>query len=472
MNSQYQIIDLFDIEKGSLQSSKCVEGEYDFITASSEWKTNETFTHDCEALVFAMGAAGSLGRTHYVNGKFIASDLCFILTPKTDYLEKIDLKFYYYYFNSNRQTIVKLLATGTTKLAINQTRFSNYQIPYFDLTTQKKLKLIYDKVSVLNAELVKKINKQEIYISKLRQSILQQAVEGKLCPQDPNDEPASELLKRIKAEKEQLVKDGKIKKEKALPPVKDDEKPFALPQGWEWCHLSNVGNLNRGKSKHRPRNDASLYRDGIYPFIQTGDIAQGKQYIRSYKYKYNDFGLSQSKMWQKGTLCITIAANIASTGILEFDACFPDSVVGFQTYLPEMDVVYFKWIIDVTKNELEKFAPATAQKNINLEILNNIYIPLPPLSEQQRIVKKVNNLMSYCDELETQVLKSKAYADSLMQSVLAKAFNDKKEKQPTVIVAIPTQVKTMPIKLAARGSISAETMQHIEQTINEMCGES
>lgn len=86
------IEDLFDFEKGTLQSSKCTPGKYTFITAAEEWKTHESYTHDCEALVFAMAASGSLGRTHYVNGKFISSDLCFILTPKKEL--KLDLLFY------------------------------------------------------------------------------------------------------------------------------------------------------------------------------------------------------------------------------------------------------------------------------------------------------------------------------------------------------------------------------------------
>ena len=99
---------LFNVEKGSLQSSKCIPGQYSFITASEEWKTHNKYTHDCEALIFAMAASGSLGRTHYVKGKFISSDLCFILTPKNDI--KLDLLFYQRLINSFRQDIVKRTA--------------------------------------------------------------------------------------------------------------------------------------------------------------------------------------------------------------------------------------------------------------------------------------------------------------------------------------------------------------------------
>lgn len=133
------VSELFDIEKGSLQSTKSTEGEYTFITAAEEWSTHNAFTHDREALVFAHGASGSLGRTHYVNGKFIASDLCFILTPKQDGKYPVNLSFYHAYFNSIREQIVGDLAKGAAKLAINKTDFSNYQIDYIPIDKQNEI---------------------------------------------------------------------------------------------------------------------------------------------------------------------------------------------------------------------------------------------------------------------------------------------------------------------------------------------
>ncbi|HBB7587461.1 TPA: restriction endonuclease subunit S, partial [Escherichia coli] len=221
----------------------------------------------------------------------------------------------------------------------------------------------------------------EASVDALKQTILQLAVMGKLVPQDPNDEPASELLKRIAQEKAQLVKEGKIKKQKSLPPISDEEKPFELPEGWEWSYLSDIGILARGRSKHRPRNDPTLYADGTIPLVQTGDVARSNGCINTYSALYNQLGLSQSKLWNKGTLCITIAANIADSGILNFDACFPDSVVGFTPYENEIPVLYFHYFMMTIKSTLEKFAPSTAQKNINIDILSQLFFPCPPLEE-------------------------------------------------------------------------------------------
>lgn len=241
----------------------------------------------------------------------------------------------------------------------------------------------------------------EASIDALKQTILQLAVMGKLVPQDPNDEPASELLKRIEQEKAELVKQGKIKKQKPLPPISEDEKPFELPKGWVWCRLPDLGELARGKSKHRPRNDPALYVDGKYPLVQTGDVSRSNGAIKTFTALYNELGVKQSRFWPKGTLCITIAANIADSGILEFDACFPDSVVGYSPFISEIPVKYFDFFMRTMKSSLERYAPSTAQKNINLDILSQVFVPCPPLNEFERIVRKVEALFSLLDQLKS-----------------------------------------------------------------------
>src|SRR5450755_2872156 len=153
--------------------------------------------------------------------------------------------------------------------------------------------------------------------------------------------------------------------------------PVTNSMGWEVCALEDLGDLDRGRSKHRPRNAPELL-GGPYPLIQTGDVANSRGYIRTYKQTYSELGLKQSKMWPKGTLCITIAANIAKTGILLFDACFPDSVVGF-TPNTKTNTEYVQLWFSFVQQHLERTAPESAQKNINLEILRGLRIPLPPL---------------------------------------------------------------------------------------------
>ena len=148
--------------------------------------------------------------------------------------------------------------------------------------------------------------------------------------------------------------------------------------------LSELGALDRGRSKHRPRNDPALL-GGKYPLIQTGEVTNAGLYITSYQNTYSELGMQQSKMWKSGTLCITIAANIAQTSILSFDACFPDSVVGFVSD-GEVHPIYMHYWFGFFQKILEEQAPQVAQKNINLKILSDLEVMVPALEDQQSFV--------------------------------------------------------------------------------------
>lgn len=262
----------------------------------------------------------------------------------------------------------------------------------------------------------------EYSIEQLKQTILQLAVMGKLVKQDPSDEPASELLKKIADEKVKLVKEGKIKKSKPLPEIDPTKVPFEIPENWAWARFSELGEFGRGKSKHRPRNDPALFNPPIYPLIQTGEVARAKNIIREYHSKYSEIGLAQSRMWSEGTLCITIAANIADTAILGFDACFPDSVVGFVPIKPLDSARYLLFFMKTAREQLLAYAPATAQKNINLEILESVYIPIPPLNEQNKIIEKVDSIIAIIDSLklaQSKLQKTKLHlADALVANAV------------------------------------------------------
>lgn len=166
--------------------------------------------------------------------------------------------------------------------------------------------------------------------------------------------------------------------------------PIDNPMIWPKMPLSSLGDLNRGVSKARPRNSPDLL-GGPYPLIQTGEVTNSDTYITDYTSTYSEKGLAQSKMWPKGTLCITIAANIAQTGILSFDACFPDSVVGFLSG-PKVTQLYVHFWFKFFQKVLEEQAPQVAQKNINLKILGDLLVMVPPLTLQEEFVEFVEQL--------------------------------------------------------------------------------
>ena len=153
---------------------------------------------------------------------------------------------------------------------------------------------------------------------------------------------------------------------------------------WSMVSLSDLGDVSRGKSKHRPRNDASLY-GGDYPFIQTGDVKEANFYINNYTQTYNEKGLKQSKLWEKDTLCITIAANIAESALLSFPACFPDSIVGFTPYEGVSDVRYVKYLLDNYKAEFQKRSKGATQDNLSVDKINALKVKVPDYSLQVKI---------------------------------------------------------------------------------------
>ena len=196
----------------------------------------------------------------------------------------------------------------------------------------------------------------------------------------------------------------------------------ALPAGWAWASLPDLGELNRGKSRHRPRNAEHLY-GGRYPFVQTGDIAQANGRIKSHSQTYSEAGLEQSRLWPEGTVAITIAANIASSAILTYPACFPDSVVGS---LPEDKIsspMFVEYFIRTAREDLDRYAPSTAQKNINLGILKEVRVPLPPRAEQTRIVSAIESLQERSSRARDLLSEVGPLIGQLRQSVLRSAFS-------------------------------------------------
>lgn len=154
---------------------------------------------------------------------------------------------------------------------------------------------------------------------------------------------------------------------------------------WEEKKLDELGKLNRGKSRHRPRNDERLY-GGKYPFIQTGNIQESNLIIQKYDKTYSDFGLTQSKIWKKGTLCLSIVgANTAESAILGFDACFPDSVIGFNAFNGVSDNLFVKYYLDYLKLELKSISEGTARENLSVEKLLSKKRLVPPYKTQKKI---------------------------------------------------------------------------------------
>ena len=202
---------------------------------------------------------------------------------------------------------------------------------------------------------------------------------------------------------------------------------------WQDYKLNEVGTLQRGKSRHRPRYAFHLY-GGNYPFIQTGDITEASKYITSYKQTYSEAGLAQSRLWKKGTLCITIAANIAEVAILDIDACFPDSIIGFIPDKQKSDLDYVFYTLIYYQRQLQQMGDGSVQDNINLGTFEQIKFPFPPLKEQQIIADTLSSLDYKIDLLHRQNKTLESMAEALFKHwFVEKGEDDWEEKSLTEI---------------------------------------
>ena len=228
---------------------------------------------------------------------------------------------------------------------------------------------------------------------------------------------AFECLATAKANAEKNLQNARALFESHLQSVFTQRGP-----GWKQKTLEEIATtFGRGKSKHRPRNEPKLY-GGKYPFIQTGDIRNADHFITEYSQTYSELGLAQSKLWPKGTICITIAANIAETAILGFDACFPDSVIGVVANPKEAEVGFIEYLLQSFKARIQALGKGSAQANINMGTFENERFPFPPVAEQKEIVEKLDALSEETQRLARLYERRHAALEALKKSLLHQAF--------------------------------------------------
>lgn len=304
-------------------------------------------------------------------------------------------------------------ARGTVRQALRFEDLCNIEISIPDYSEQQGLynKLINSQKSsnILDAELK---NQLEL-LKKLRQQLLQDAVQGKLVEQNKNDEPASELLKKIKIEK-------KLKKE--LPPLKPAELSFEIPSNWIWCRLGDIAEIVRGGSP-RPAGDPTFY-GGAIPFLKVGDLTGYEDiYVRTHTYSIKEAGLHKTRFVEADTLMLTNSgATLGIPRICTFPTTFNDGIAAFLN-LNNIDKVYLYYFLK-SKSAwyLKEASRGQGQPNLNTDIIALTPFPLPPLNEQKRIVEKLEQVMQNCNDLEESIKHSESQNEKLLQQVLREAL--------------------------------------------------
>jgi type I restriction enzyme S subunit len=316
------------------------------------------------------------------------------------------LVYYQLAFNTKFLNYLGENCTGTMYPTVSEEFIENYKINLSPLAEQHrivaKLDAIIQKVES-NKQRLEKIPK---LLKRFRQSVLAAAVSGKLT-EDWRNKNDIENIFEISDQFE----------------INETYKELhELPKNWQWIALGNYAKCNRGRFSIRPRNDPR-YFGGDIPFIQIGDLPKEGGFVSSHTQTLNEDGLNVSKMFSKNTLVIAIVgATIGNTGILAYDMCFTDSLVGINR--GDLDLnLYIDYYLRIEKENFRQLSYAGGgQPNIKLELLNAYPFPLAPLEEQKEIVRRVEQLFAFAHKLETRYIKAKAMMDKLAQSILAKAF--------------------------------------------------
>ncbi len=326
----------------------------------------------------------------------------------------VDINWFLLLTNSEKFLgLCKNASTGTThRKYLDEKIFLNEKIFIPSIEEQKKLVDFINNLKIKHNALLHEIQTQKQLVTQLKQSILQEAIQGKLTAdwreQNPDTEPASELLKRIKAEKEKLINEKRIRKEKPLPPITPEEIPFDLPDGWVWCRITELFNVLSTNGKQVKNKD---YLDkGNFPIVD-----QGKKLIGGYSNEKN-------KLIKLEKPIIIFGDHTKEIKYIDFNFIpGADGTKLLDFYKPQY-VKFIFYLLKAIKLENRGY-------NRHFKILKQQIIPFPPLAEQKAIVEKVESLMQKVSAMEEEIKKSEQNAQMLMQAVLIEAFEDKKKEK-------------------------------------------
>jgi len=364
--------ELINFTTGKLNSNAAViHGEYPFFTCSPETLNIDTYAFDCNAILLAGNNANGQYPIKIYDGKFNAYQRTYVITPKNH--EKVDLD-YLYYLLSIRLNYFKEISQGSATKFLTAVILRNLSLELPPINEQK------DIAATLSC-LDRKIENLR------RQNEMLEAI-------------AQTLFKHWFVDFEFPNADGKPYKSSGG--AMEPSELGKIPAGWKVRKFWELGELNRGKSKHRPRYADHLY-GGIYPFIQTGDVKEAQGFITEYQQTYSEAGLAQSRLWHEETLCITIAANIAETGILTFPACFPDSVIGFIANPEICDVYFIRKAFNFKRRKIESEAIGSVQKNLNLRTIEKVNFCIPNLKKHKDIIYLFRKLGKHIENNKEQV---------------------------------------------------------------------
>jgi type I restriction enzyme S subunit len=416
---KYKLSDICTITKGETGIMKAIPGKYTMITLGEDNKTHNEFQFDAKAVIVPLiSSTGhghkSMKRVKYYEGKFALGNILSAVIPKDE--TKVNAKYLHIYLHENRDRLLVPLMKGAANVSLPITRLENVEVIIPAIKRQLEIVELEKTISNKNNQLENLFTTQTQLLSKLRQSILQSAIQGKLTAawreQNPNTESAAELLKRIKAEGVKAGKheSAKRKKEKSFAPVAENEVPFELPDGWVWCRFLDLVTYNKGKKPSSLL--ANSEKDFTIPYIDIAAFEKNKisNYTNDKKAVFCDIE-NILMVWDGARMGLVgkgVKGAVGSTLIkIEVIECAVD-------YIFILLQSYFSFF---NSNPKQAGLP-----HMNGELLDNLVIALPPLAEQQAIVSKVEALMGKCSQLQGEIECLRGHSKELLKVLFSEVF--------------------------------------------------
>jgi len=440
---KFTLGELCTIEKGITGILKAIPGKYPLVVTSEERKSHNEFQFDGDAVIIPLVSGtghghASIKRIHFQTGKFALGSILCAVIPK-DKL-KLNAEYLYYFLDLNRENELVARMRGMANVTLSMKEIAKIEIPLPSIDEQiafvKMYKFLGDKSNDLSLELSHQLK----LVKKLRQQLLQDAIQGKLVKQKANDEPATILLKKITTQKEQLIKDKKLKSgnstEQSLSLI-DDER---IPGTWKWCKSDDIFFVTK-LAGFEYSEHMKFEKTGQIPVIRAQNVRPLVIEKSNLLYISKDIStLLERCALTKSCLLITfIGAGIGDVATfnekerwhLAPNVAKMEPFLGCETLLNIKYINYF-FLSDIGQRELFKHIKVTAQPSLSMSTIRDIDIPIPPIEEQHRIVKKLEQLLQTCNSLEVSIKQSQQQNEQLLQQVLREALTKKVESKEVI----------------------------------------
>jgi type I restriction enzyme S subunit len=414
---KYKLKDLCSLTKGVTGIMKADGGKYPLVALSDERRSHSEFQFEAKAVIVPLISStghghASMKRVHYQEGKFALGNILCAVIPNDE--TQLNAKYLHLYLQQFKETLLVPLMKGAANVSLPINKLADVEIEVPSLERQLEIIELAEEAAQFKNELEERLVAQDCDVTKLRQALLREAIQGKLTKQDVKDGNAKNLLKAVKEEKEQLIAENKIKREKELPSIREDAIPFRIPTNWAWCRLDDIFLFTNGKA-----HEQFVCENGKYILINSKFVSTSGE-TRKYSSEIltplfiNDLAIVMSDVPNGRALGRVFLVDNNETYTL-------NQRIGSLSVLGNLNPKYLAIVID-RNNHFLSFDDGKKQTNLKKEQITSCPIPLPPLLEQERIVKRIEQLMQLCDELQFSIQQSKIENEKLLQGALRDAL--------------------------------------------------